>query len=85
MSPLEWVDKARDQLADIWVAATPAERAVMGPLVVQLESDLRDDPLAVGESSSSSRRVVIRSPLVVWFNVWPGRVRIFYVTRPRQP
>jgi hypothetical protein len=83
MIPLEWADKARDQFADIWVAATLEERQQIEPQIVQLQRDLVDDPFAVGESRSEYVRVVILLPLVIWFSVFPDRVRIFRVTRPR--
>jgi hypothetical protein len=86
MSFVEWEDAARDELADIWVQATPAERAVIEPVVLRLERDLADDPLAVGESRNGSLRVEFREPLTFWFQVWTGarRVRIVRVHRPRR-
>jgi plasmid stabilization system protein ParE len=86
MSVVIWTDAARDQLADIWVQATPAERAAIEPVVLGLERDLGDDPLAVGESRNGPLRVEIRDPLTFWFQVSPdGRwVRIVRVHRPRR-
>jgi len=52
-----WTDRARDRLADIWVAATPAERIAFEKLIVQLECDLADAPFEVGESRTGSVRV----------------------------
>lgn len=84
MSVVIWTDRARDQLADVWVAATPAERAVIEPLVLKLERDLAADPDEVGESRQDELRVVMRALLVIWFEVQPGRVRIVRVTRPKR-
>lgn len=84
MSIVEWEEKARDELADIWVAATPAERAVIEPFVLKLERDLVADPDDVGESRGGRRRVLIGRLLVVWFDVWPGRARVFHLTRPKR-
>ncbi|HET6575347.1 MAG TPA: hypothetical protein VFG68_17200 [Fimbriiglobus sp.] len=86
MSVVEWEDAARDELADIWVQATPAERAAIEPIVLGLERDLGDDPLAVGESRNDPLRVEFRDPLTFWFQVSPDdrRVRIVRVHRPRR-
>ena len=84
MNFLEWTNKARDQFADIWVAATLAERNVIEPLVIQFERDLRDNPMLIGESRIGSLRIVFYLPLVVWYHVNGNRVRIVRITRPRQ-
>jgi plasmid stabilization system protein ParE len=83
VSDVDWTDRARDQLADIWVAATPKERVAFEGAIGRLERDLSEAPLEVGESRAGSVRVVIRSLLVFWFDVAP-RVRIFRVTRFRR-
>jgi plasmid stabilization system protein ParE len=86
MSLVEWTNAARDQLADIWVLATPAERTVIERVVVAGERDLADDPLAVGESRFDRVRVAIRPPLTIWFEISAdgSRVRIFRIRRPRK-
>lgn len=86
MSVVIWTDAARDQLADIWVRATPAERAAIEPIVLGLERDLGDDPLAVGESRNDPLRVEVRGLLTFWFQMLPDdrRVRIVRVHRPRR-
>lgn len=84
MNEVEWTENARDQLADIWIAATPAERIRFEGVLLCLAKDLVDDPLEVGESRSGSVRVVVRSSLVIWFNASSVRPRIFRITRSRQ-
>jgi plasmid stabilization system protein ParE len=84
MNPIEWADTARDQLADIWVAATPNERDQIERIIMRLERGLADDPLSVGESRSGPLRVEVISPLVIWFNVIGNFVRIIRVTRPQR-
>jgi plasmid stabilization system protein ParE len=84
VSEIKWTDRARDQLADIWVAATPAERIAFEGMILQLERDLADAPFEVGESRAGSIRVVVRSSLVVWFDVSASKVRGFRVTRPHR-
>lgn len=81
---VEWTDRALDQLADIWVAATPAERAVIEQTVGAINARLAHDPASVGESRPNSRRVWFRHPLVVIFRMIPGGgVIVSHVARLR--
>jgi hypothetical protein len=84
MSLPEWAEIARDRLADIWVLATPDERARIESIVLQFERDVADDPFHVGESRGGDLRIEVRMPLVFWFRVSDKgvRVRIVSVTRP---
>ena len=84
MIDLTWDDPPRDELADIWVTATPKERETIEPIVIKLERDLLAAPLSVGESREDPLRVAILLPLVVWFNVNLTQVRIVRVTRPQR-
>lgn len=86
MSSLEWEEAARDELADIWVAATPAERADIEQVVIAAERDLKNDPLDVGESRYDNVRVLIRDPLTFWYDVSPSgdHVRIVHVHRHKR-
>ena len=49
MSVLEWQEVARDELANIYVVATPDEREQIVVEVERIERDLKDDPLEVGK------------------------------------
>jgi hypothetical protein len=86
MNVPEWTEKARDQLADAWVAATPDERDLIEQVVLSAERDLRDNPLGVGESRGGPYRVLMRPPLTFWYTVSPDgtRARIFRVLRPHR-
>jgi hypothetical protein len=86
MSVVEWEDSARDELADIWVEASPDEREKIAALIEQLERDLRREPFDVGESRTGRVRVEVRSPLVFWFDVTPDGavVRVIRVRRWRR-
>lgn len=86
MSDPEWTERARDQLADIWVAATPDERDEIERVVIAAERELKRGPLAVGESRSGRLRTLLRPPLTFWYAVLPpdNRVRIVRVLRPRR-
>ena len=59
MSVVEWQESARDELADLWVQAAPAERPGIEQAVLAAERDLADDPLAVGESRFDRVRVEV--------------------------
>jgi hypothetical protein len=86
VNDLAWEDSARDELADIWVGATPQVRNIIEAQILQLERDLIADPLAVGESRSGTRRVVVLLPLplVISFRVHGNHVRIVGILRPRK-
>ena len=81
MNDVEWTDTARDQLADIWVAAASAERIRFEANIVLFERLLAEDPLAIGESREGSSRVAVVLPLVYWFSVESNAVRIYRVHR----
>lgn len=86
MSLVEWEESARDELADIWVQATSAERPGIEQAVLAAERELADDPMAVGESRFDHVRVEVWEPLTVWYTVSAdgSRVRIFHIHRPRR-
>jgi plasmid stabilization system protein ParE len=69
---VEWTDYALDQLADIWVTITPAERDVIEQTVDAINARLAVDPSSVGESRADNRRVWFRHPLVVIYRLVPG-------------
>lgn len=58
MFVLIWRTAALDALADLYVAATPAERARMAAIDA-LNARLRTDPLAEGESRSGGYRITL--------------------------
>ena len=69
MFTLIWLDRALDQLADIYVAADPADRARMAAAINALNARLRADPLAEGESRVGDRRITFIPSLSVAFRV----------------
>jgi hypothetical protein len=87
MIRLEWVDAARDEWANIYVAAGQTEREMMADEMERLLDRLKQDPLEVGESKAPFLRVAIGGPLVVWFKVSPEATaaRIVRVTRSAPP
>jgi plasmid stabilization system protein ParE len=81
----EWADAASDDLADIWVAATPDDRDEIERAVLRANRLLTDDPENEGESRPGNARVLIVPPLTVWYRVRPGpQARVFGVRRFRQ-
>ena len=84
MNP-EWSDAALDALADIWVAATTADRDEIERAVREINRELADDPANKGESRVGGTRALIVAPLTVWYRVLPGpQARVFSVRRHRQ-
>jgi hypothetical protein len=84
MYGLIWTDPSLDELADIWVACSPAERGEVEAAILRLDPALMRDPTAVGESRGGSRRVAFETPLVVWFTVSDADrvVRVTHVAKP---
>jgi plasmid stabilization system protein ParE len=83
MFALTWSNDALDLLADIYVAATPAERARIAAGVEALNARLRSDPINEGESRPNGRRLTFAPLLAVVFRVSTANriVRVTHVHR----
>ncbi len=80
----EWTDKATDDLADIWVAATLAERNEIERAVLHANRKIGDDPENAGESRGGTARVFVSPPVTVWYRVRPnGQARVFGIRHHR--
>jgi hypothetical protein len=66
---LIWLNQALDELADLYVAADPADRARMASAVAALNARLQFDPLAEGESREGNLRITFVPLLAVTFQV----------------
>lgn len=81
MTP-EWHDHALDLLADIWVAATTADRERIEQAVAEINRALASGPQVLGESRGGSDRAWFHPPLVVRFRVLPNQpVKVQHVAR----
>lgn len=65
MNPVEWVDSALDQLADIYVRAEPADRLEVVTATMAVNGQLGDRPQARGESRGNGRRVAFFGRMTV--------------------
>jgi len=81
---LIWRDSALDALADIYVAADPANRAIISAEVEELNAQLRLNPTTVGESRSGSDRMTFIHRVAIGFRastslrtVWVTKVKPF--------
>src|SRR5438128_661293 len=70
----DWSNRALDLLADIYVAATPAERSRIASGVDALNARLRSEPLNEGESRPGGRRITFPPLRAVVFRVSMDRV-----------
>ena len=70
---VEWHDIALDRLADIYVAVPAADRDGIVRCVDQTNARLALDPQFLGESRAGNRRVWFNRPLMVVYDVIPGR------------
>lgn len=86
MKLADWHEQALDELADLWVRITPAERNLVEAAVDRVNRLLRDDPWPQGESRAGDERVLVVDPLTVWFDIPAGAAygRVLHV-RMRRP
>jgi hypothetical protein len=81
---VEWVDRAKNLLALIWVTATPAERDVLERAYHEINDRLSRGPQFLGESRREGERVWFYPPLAVRFQMIPhGPVKVTHVARVR--
>ena len=69
MFAVVWANKALDELADIWVIATPELRDRIETSVQRLGRQLQDDPSALGESRANNRRVAFDPPIAIIYRI----------------
>jgi hypothetical protein len=87
---LKWLRHAQDGLAAAYLAARADGRAnEVTVAAARIESALRRDPIAQGESRDADRRVLFDPPLLVEFRVHETRrvvtvVAVSYLRRPRR-
>lgn len=83
MFALVWSNRALDQLAELYVEATPEERKRMAAGVDALNARLRADPLNEGESRAGGIRVTFPALLMVAFVV-NEKDQLVYVARVKR-
>ena len=66
---VKWKSIALDRVADIFVAATPADRDEIEATTRRINVALAADPSVLGESRSGDRRVWFEYPLMVLFRI----------------
>ena len=71
---VEWRPSADDELARLWVDH-PAERNQIAAAAA-LDTALRRDPSALGESRAGAARVACEGPLAIAFDVFPNQHRV---------
>ena len=84
MFELDWPTEVLDELADIWVTASPADRDHIGAGIERLNRALVRDPFEVGESRSDPFRVTFEAGLSISFSVVAYKVRVVNVRRPER-
>ena len=86
MTWVDWDETARDELADIWVVATPSDRETIAAIVEATIREIETDPLDVGESRQENLRLAIHLPIALWFSVSKEQMaQIVHVTRILKP
>jgi hypothetical protein len=69
MAVVRWEQAALDELADIWVRASSAERQAVSAAARVIEQRLQLAPELEGESRPRGRRVTFVAPLGAMFRV----------------
>lgn len=84
MSWVDWDEQALDELADVWVLASPNDRVQIEARVEAVNRELERDPVTFGEERYENVRVDVDAVLTVWFRLRDnGRlVRVINVHRP---
>jgi plasmid stabilization system protein ParE len=62
-----WKPRAEKELAELWLGAV--DKNIVAHAVHQIDSELRDGPLEVGESREGRFRILCVLPLVVSYEV----------------
>jgi hypothetical protein len=62
-----WQPAAEQRLADIWMAAP--DRAEVTRAANRIDARLAQDPQLVGEARDGTTRILVESPLAVYFDV----------------
>ena len=62
-----WKPRAENELTELWIAAS--DKNLVAHAAHQIDSELRDGPLEVGESREGKFRILCVLPLVVSYEV----------------
>ena len=68
---VRWVRSAVNDLTDLWLQATSAERAAITLATTQIDERLQIVPQIQGESRDANQRILLVPPLGVIFAVSP--------------
>jgi plasmid stabilization system protein ParE len=82
MNPVEWLESAYAELADVYVSATVEERERIASAVDALNRRLALDPDA-GESRDGANRVVTVLPVTLRFRRTGSGVTVYHVHHVR--
>jgi hypothetical protein len=71
MFEVRWTQSAPDDLARVWLDADSVQRHLITKAAADIETQLRYDPFAAGESREGNLRVLLVTPVGVFFRVHP--------------
>jgi hypothetical protein len=71
MFRVRWVDSALAELAALWVQADPSIRPNITAAFRRINQRLRADPLGQSESRSDGQRILLETPLGIFFQLEP--------------
>ena len=82
MSAIHWTDRARDDLADVYVRTPSDRRDGVERAVREVEQYLSENGAGAGESRADPFRVYIHPVLVVFFKAVPFEPTTLLRVRP---
>ena len=87
MFTASWTTEALDELADVWISASPSDRDDFATGIERMNRRLERAPLEEGESRGPLRRVTFINGLTVHFEVLvpAGIARVLHVRWPQRP
>ena len=69
MFQVEWLQRAVDELATIWIQADSTQRRAIVEATNTIDRKLQTDPFLTSESREDNQRVLFADPLGVLFEV----------------
>lgn len=69
MYRVEWIKKALEELAELWMLADSDLRKAITSAVHALDEELKVDPFRLSESRESNERILFSFPLGIQFEV----------------
>jgi hypothetical protein len=71
MFEVRWVQSALDDLTRVWLEADSTQRRMITAATSEIDAHLRETPFQIGESRRGNLRILLLSPIGVYYRVYP--------------